>query len=352
MTRFERGLGVSLILAMSLLANRKAVAMDPRDSASPFGVLTFLDWDHDWNDHMYNTPLKMDHAVRLIQESGAGFVRQAISWDEVEAEQGKFDFSKYDAILDNLEGHNLRVLGILCYTAEWTGQHWNTPPDTRLFSNYVRKTVERYKGRIKYWELWNEPDQKTYWADQDSMKTYTALLKTVYSLIKEIDPTAVVVLGSVNTPFPLRDIYREGGKGFFDVVNIHPFVSPIKPEPLVKLKAIYTGTRKVMAEFQDENRDIWITEIGCPGIANGNTSVGWWEGKSPNDQEQATWVTQIYGEALQWPGVKKIFWAFFQESKHFGNDIDTFGLIKRDFDTKPAYEAYQRAAKSWEAVSR
>ena len=319
---------------------------DARDSLSPYGVLAMLDWNHDWNDHMYNTPLKVEHAITMMQEAGVGLVRQNISWDDVEPEKGKFDFEKYDTLIDSLNSHDLRMLGLLCYTALWTGREWNAAPDTDLFLIYVRKVVRRYKDRVKYWEIWNEPDHDTYWLERDGMKSYVALLKAVYPVIKEEDPTAVVVLGSVSTPFPLRDMYRQGAKGNFDIVNVHPFVSPQAPDALKKVHGIYVGVKKVMAEFQDEDKPIWFTEIGCPGVEDPAHAAGWWEGKAPTEQQQADWVTAVYGEPLHWPGVQKIFWAFFQETKHFGNAVDNFGLIRRDFTPKPAYEAYRLAATS------
>jgi hypothetical protein len=323
--------------------------MDSRDTDSPFGVLTFLDWNHDWNDRMYNTPLKLQHAVEMIEKAGVGMVRQVISWDEVEPQQGTWQFDRYDQILKLLDEHQVKMLAVLCYTAGWTGQEWNSTPDRELFVAYVRQVVRRYKDRIKYWELWNEPDQRTYWQSQDGMKSYVELLRAVYPAIKQEDPTAIVVLGSVNTPFPLRDMYRQGAKEFFDIANVHPFVSPLHPEPLRKVHDILKGVRNVMQEFGDTVKPVWFTELGCPGVPNPAESQGWWEGKSPSEQAQAGWVGTIYHEMPSWEEehLQRIFWAFFQETKHFGNDIDAFGLIRRDFSPKPAYEAYQKAAESW-----
>jgi hypothetical protein len=32
------------------------------------------------------------------------------------------------------------------------------------WGNWVRAVVTRYKGRIKYYELWNEPDAWNWWS--------------------------------------------------------------------------------------------------------------------------------------------------------------------------------------------
>ncbi len=320
---------------------------DKRDTANPFGVLAFLDWNHDWNAKMYDAPEKVSKAVKAMADAGVGMVRQVISWDEVECKTSAFAYTQYDAILDALEKHNIQMLAVLCYTATCTGRAWNDAPDPELFGNYVRQTVRHYKDRIKYWEIWNEPDQSTYWKQQDGMKVYTDLVKLVYAIVKQEDPTAQVVLGSVSAAGPLLEMYRYGVKNYFDVINVHPFASPLREEAISQVKRIFDGVREAMMKYGDLQKPVWFTEIGCPGTAGSKNSKGWWLGKSPGEEEQARWVTTLYTEVLQWPGIQRIFWAFLQETQHFGDDIDTFGLIRKDFSSKPAFEAYRHAAQSW-----
>jgi polysaccharide biosynthesis protein PslG len=324
--------------------------LDARDTDNPFGMLAFLDWNHDWNDHMYDSPQKLNRAVELMRQAGVGMTRQIISWDEVEPSQGRFEFRKYDQILNLLDQNRIRTLGILAYTASWTQLDWNDLPDTDLFLQYVRQVVRRYKSRVKYWEVWNEPDQKMYWKKQDASRSYVALLKRVHDVVKEEDPTAMVVLGSANTAGPIKEIYDAGAKNHFDIISLHPFMSPLKSDALHRIREIFDDVRKIQAGYQDLQTPIWFTELGCPGVVDPSTSKGWWEGKTPNLDEQAGWVRTIYNETLQWPGLQKIFWAFLQDSNHFHDDIDAFGLVNRDFSRKPAFDAYQQLAHAWKST--
>jgi hypothetical protein len=308
--------------------------------------LVFLDWNHDWNNFQYDTLQKVEKDVLLMKQARVGFVRQAFPWNIIEPEEGNFQFERYDDIVELLKKNKISVLGTLSYSAEWTGKEWNDAPDQEHFLAYVRTVVTRYKDRVKYWELWNEPDQPAYWKTQDRMVAYTQLLKKVYPLIKEIDPSAIVVLGSVNTPFPLKQMYRNGAQGSFDVVNVHPFVNPLTPNPLQRLRGIYEGVRKTMEANGDKEKSIWFTEVGCPGVAHPEQEKGWWEGTPPSEDEQASWVASIYQEPLTWPGVGKIFWAFFRDTNSFGDGVDYFGLVRQDCSLKPSYEAFRRAARS------
>ncbi len=319
---------------------------DPRDSKSRFGVLEFLQWDHDWNAHHYAGG-KPERAVALMKEAGVGFVRMDFIWDDVEPKKGEFRFEKYDRLVETLDRGGIKILGLLDYNTSWGGDNWNSAPNPELFTRYAREVVKRYKGKVKYWEIWNEPDQDIYWVPQDGMKAYTELLKKVYPAIKEEDPTAVVVLGGLSggAVFPLRKVYANGGGPYFDVVNVHPFVDPLHPDAVNTMRGVYRGVKKVMDVNGDSAKRIWFTEIGCPGVNDPKAANPWWLGPNPDEAAQAKWVAKVYAETKKWEGVDKVFWAFFRDTPgHFTTGTDFFGLLREDFSKKPAFEAYKKAS--------
>jgi hypothetical protein len=247
--------------------------------------------------------------------------------------------------------NNIRVLAILTYNAPWTGREWNDPPEPAQFVPYAQATVRHFKDRIKYWEICNEPDEKLYWTKQDGMQAYTRLLKSVYPAIKKEDPTSLVLMGAPSSYLSasLNQIYRNGGKEYFDIVNVHPFPDPKRAGAMEELEGIHKAVRKVMEKYQDGEKDIWWTEIGTPGLKHPDNTNGWWNGIGTTEKQQADWVEKIYAEPLKWKGVKKIFWAFFRDTHFFNSGVDYFGLIARDFEKKPAYTSYQTAVKNYKA---
>ena len=317
---------------------------DPRDSESPFGVLEFLPWDHEWNGH-HNAPEKAERTVKLMKEAGVGWARMDFLWDDIEPSQGRWDFKKYDRLVELLSKNDIKILGLLNYNTGWAGQDWNSAPDAGLFAVYAKAVVHRYKNKVKYWEVWNEPNQEIYWMPQDGMKAYAALLQKTYPVIKSEDPSAVVLLGglaAVAAP-SLTQIYAHGGKDFFDIVNFHPFESPLDPEAMEKVKSSYEAVCRVMQNHGEDGKPIWLTEIGCPGMPDLKETQNWWLGKNPDEKAQAGWVEKLYDEPLRWKGVQKVFWAFFRDTPdHFLTGTDYFGLVREDFTKKPAFDAYQR----------
>lgn len=344
-------LSITLILFVLLFFPLPGVYSedDPRDSDSPFGVLGFLMWNHPWNAYQYDTLEKVDKAARLMQEAGIRFVRMDFLWYDLEPEPGVFEFERYDAIVDILWKNNIKILGIIEYNPRWWDGPWNSPPDFDLYEKYACKVVSHFKNRVKYWEIWNEPDEKTYWIPQDDMKTYTKLLKRAYLAIKNIDPSCKVLMGGVSK-YPhisLKRIYRNGGKDYFDIVNFHPFTDPLRPDAINHVRGIYSSVRQVMRKYGDEDKRIWFTELGCPGVKKATRENGWWNGMSPVEKQQAAWVKQIYAECLKWEGVDKVFWAFFRDTdNHFKSGVDYFGLIRNDFSQKAAYKAYKEISKN------
>jgi len=341
--------GLFLFLTILLFADAKSVfcQTDSRDSISPYGVLDFLIWDHEWNYYHYDTMRKIEQSADLMKEAGIGFVRIDFLWADIEPMPEEFDFEKYDMVIDIIRKRGISVLGILHYNPLWNGNPWNQAPDAESYVNYAIKTVEHFKARVKYWEIWNEPDEPEYWIPQDGMKTYTGLLKKVYPAIKKCDPSCKILMGGIsnNIPGSLEKIYNNNGKDYFDIVNIHPFVDPSSPDALGALSDVYKSVIDTMERYGDSNKSIWFTEIGCPGVKNPLKRLGWWFGQGPSEDVQSQWVDTIYSNCLEWPGVQKIFWAFFRDTdRHFKSAVDYFGLIRNDFSRKPAFYSYKKIA--------
>ena len=345
---------ISIFLAFAVLilvplASARAEARKDRCQDSPFGVLEFLPWNNDWNNYKYPDQESLLKVVSLMRQAGVSWVRMDFLWGEIEPEKGKLVFEKYDYIVDILSKSNIKILGILGYSAPWAGVSWNSPPyRDEDFVNYAANVVGRYKDKVKYWEIWNEPDYEMYFSPQDEMVRYTQLLKATYKKTKEVNPACRILTGGLSKypTISLKRIYKNGGKGYFDILAIHPFVNPLNETSVQRLTGIYKSCKKLMQENGDDKK-IWITEIGCPGVRAPDKTNGWWEGMSPTEAQQAEWVKIVYtGLLKEMPDCEKIFWAFFRDCKeHFKSGVDYFGLIRWDYSKKPAYYAYQKIAK-------
>ena len=107
-----------------------------------------------------------------------------------------------------------------------------TEEDIAHYLEYVRFIVNQFKGRVEYYELWNEPDAG-YPLQYIEPEDYINLAKRTIPVIKEIDPQAKVVVGCTSgTDNPhsreyLFKILNSEVMQIADVVSWHPLYNKI-----------------------------------------------------------------------------------------------------------------------------
>ena len=147
------------------------------------------------------------------------------------------------------------------YEPIWDGGANGTPVnDSNFYALYVYKIVQQYKGQIRFWEVWNEPDfdyASNAWKNPgdpgnwwENMPTpcsyalkapayyYNRILRISYEVIKSIDPKLYVCTGGLgypsfldvilrNTDNPedgsISDTYPLKGGAYFDVLSFHSY---------------------------------------------------------------------------------------------------------------------------------
>lgn len=108
---------------------------------------------------------------------------------------------------------------------------FKTQKDSDRFIEYARFMVQHFKGRVKYYEIWNEPNAGENPGDCRggvNVNDYVTLVKQVAPVIRQIDPEAKIVAGAVG-PFQeysrqwLRTMFDSGVAPFVDAVSWHAF---------------------------------------------------------------------------------------------------------------------------------
>jgi hypothetical protein len=139
------------------------------------------------------------------------------------------------------------------------------------WENYVRTVVRRYKGRIRHYEIWNEPAfteveatiQKNGIAKffSGSAVKLAEMGRIAYRVIKEEDPGATVVSPSAVTGElgvrRLEAYLAAGGAKTSDVVGFHFYTTP--PERLID---IHRSLRAMLTKHGHATTPIWNTEMG------------------------------------------------------------------------------------------
>jgi len=303
---------------------------------SPFGICV-------GGEDLLNTDL-----VNLLRDAGVGWVRFEPVWRRLEKEKGKFKWKPYDKMVTIASERGLRLYGLLAYGTDWADPTTGSEEAIAGFANYASKLAERYKNKIKFWEVWNEEDWMGFWQPEADPLTYRTLLKEVYGNIKKVNPECKVIIGGLTGNYKARgrykfltSVYKYAGGSYFDIVAIHPYVAPLAPDTGGKFFRQLEDVMHRMREFNDSKKSIWITELGWPS-GKGGTEEHAGNKANVSLEKQAQYLVRSYVTALSSGGVDKIFWHYFKNSGH-DPDIaqQNFGLVNADLSPKPSYVAYR-----------
>ena len=105
--------------------------------------------------------------LAVIDDLKVKEIRLPIYWDEIEAQDGQFDFSDYDYIINEGAKRNVKFVANIgwrlprwpeCHAPEWTNQKSLANTQARAIS-MIKEVVNHYKDNpaITYWQLENEP---------------------------------------------------------------------------------------------------------------------------------------------------------------------------------------------------
>ena len=106
--------------------------------------------------------LESDEAYRAVagSEFNCAVAEYGMKWDAMEPEQGTFDFSLGDQVVEFAEQHGMRVKGHALVwhgaTPEWVLGVTSPSALRTVIREYVTEVVTHFKGRVEAWDVVNE----------------------------------------------------------------------------------------------------------------------------------------------------------------------------------------------------
>lgn len=229
----------------------------------------------DWPLACHNDPSP------LVRKLGFGAVRafEIFEFSGIAPEQGRFDFSRADRMVDRARQCGLSIMPILG-EFRWPPYYLQPPVpayaqkeitgngSTRLFwptldawKDYVRALTGRYKGVITHWEVLNEPNLAM------SPQQYVPYLKAAYEAAKEGDPGCKVVGICATSDFAGKpDSFTDGvlglgGTKFFDVLSVHLYDTQPPEESLgAGSGKLIENWQRILKEKYGKDIPVWHTE--------------------------------------------------------------------------------------------
>jgi Cellulase (glycosyl hydrolase family 5) len=268
---------------------------------------------------------------------GLNVVRFDLTWQSVES-QGKFDFSHYSAIADELARRNVRVLWVLAYGhTDHGGARPLSASDQAAFAEFARRAALTFKGRnVAGFEIWNEPNWAPFWPQPDAA-AYGRLLATSVAAIRAVDPAVPIVTGGLadGDLAYLMKLLRTGAAKGVNAVGVHPY-RLTGPETF----AAQLPTLHQMLAAVQLDAAVWDTEWGYSSYRDVGDLAQVGDGHDPRARRRQAILNLrkvLTGIAVNMP--LSVLYELVDEGRNPLDREHNFGLLQADLSDKPGMVA-------------
>ncbi|MFA7315958.1 MAG: endo-1,4-beta-xylanase [Sulfuricella sp.] len=254
-----------------------------------------------------------------------------LHWFSLEPRKGEWKFDKLDIAMRLMESRGVDVLLTLGQTPAWASSNptkkgayvfgQDAPPRSLAdWENYVRTVAQRYRGRIRNYELWNEPTVREVDGDRADFSAgqLVELGQAAHRILREIDPQARLttpsMVGGEKGAERMEAYLAAGGNRCADIVSFHYYGLP------EQIPQYHAALLKVMARHGLAHLPMWNTEFGFliadPTSPNTFPLGGGSFSRVLPEQEAAAWLARslIIAASL---GIERFYW-FMWDGKNVG----------------------------------
>jgi len=243
-------------------------------------------------------------------------------WPDLEPSQGAYRWDLLNGWLNLAQSHGMTdILYTFGSTAPWAatdatnttckyGPGTCTPPSDldsqglgsdQMWIDFVTNLATVGKGRIKYYQLWDTPQDPTHWTG--NVQQLVRMSQDAYTTIKSIDPSAKIlsppsgaykaapskcVIANRALPF-----FKNGGGQWVDVVSFNTYYDNVAEDIIPVVQCFMEN---VLVPYGQMSKPLWASEGGW------GTSSDLW-----NQDLQAAFLARSYLVLLS-QGVRRFYW--------------------------------------------
>lgn len=365
---------ISLFIVLSLFVFQ--VTEIYATSNSHFGIVV-NPYEKEWESP--------ERITNLMKELGVKLVITKLSWKDIEPEKEKFSkkgWAKFDDLVNKLSGIGIEIMPYISATprwaidpklspANWKGKKFGPPAkNPEDLASFFEQVVKRYKDKIKFWALYNAPQNRNHWIEP---KMLAEIYKQARQVLNKEQPDGKLVLsgleGAKRQGIPyLEEFLKAGGGKYVDMYDFHMLLGG---DTFTIAEFNTLEYKKVLSKYGELSKPIQYGAIGLPSKFNPSELqiaqfklMGW----KPLDyaiitpERQANILVQIMvlGRSL---GVERIFWtrtrdhapasgpAYEKWLKEIKGKTQTWiietetnrttGIIDYDYKPKPSFVAFK-----------
>ena len=311
--------------------------------------------------------------ARIARAAGFTHMWAYVSWSKVEPKRGRFLFDMKDRWgqttpndLTNVVGAARKVgLKLVLRIVDPPGWACGAAAclDPSDVENYVRAAVDESQGVISHVEVLNEPNLPREWGAAPDPAAYTRLLAAAYRGAKRADANVKVIAagvsartgglaGSMEDVDFLEGLYRAGGKQYFDLLGMHPYIGNLSPETDPSCTPMCFRTlelwRAVMERNGDAGKQAFITEIGAlEETSRGLGPFDWMKLSADRRAEYLVKALQLANANYPWIAGAMVFNLDYATTPWNppSGEHRWFSLLNSDKSPRPALEQFKQARR-------
>jgi hypothetical protein len=284
---------------------------------TPIAIDAAMSW-------FYADPEQIRGACRLCKLAGVKWVRDRLSWPEIETARGTWaGDTRYERAMRIQREAGLKILQVNHISPPWaTSDPKRFPEDLRDVYNFYKGLAKRWRGLVDAMEPWNEPDIDPFGAHTGC--EIASFQKAAYLGLKAGDPDlpACQSVFAIDRAETLDEFGANEVHPYFDRYNLHHYIGlPAYPRAYGRHRAVSGG------------RPLWTTEF--------NLTIFWSDEKTkePSEEDlrvQAYRVAKVFAGALH-EGSEK---AFYFILGHYVERNLQYGIVHADLTPRPAYVGF------------
>ncbi len=269
---------------------------------------------------------------------GAKVFRTCTPWGYIQrSNQDRWDFERFDRLVKTFADQGVELQALMSGVPRWAIDHdsprrtdqidsrGGSMPKLEPFRTYVRTTGERYKGKIRLWEIGNEPDHPGFanYGPREQAKLQNAAFEELRKADPEIRVMTAGFAGASGDSGKYQLATLTDSKGHFDLHTIHehgPFSS---------------FQRTIDNDFMKLRKTLGIAET-VPWYANETALHS--TGGNERAQAEALYTKAIFSRAR---GSIGYTWYNMRDVGFNAMDNEhNYGMQKADFYPKAVFPAY------------
>lgn len=305
-----------------------------------------------------------------LSAAGIGRVRYERVWNRYEPKPGEYDdCDAFREFVDEICRRGIEHHCILACNSMNRRAYPERPLDPEAYARCLVHMVETYRGKIKTFEITNEPqntgfvtwycfggdndawikgrsDGKRFgdiiWGDRMDVwvKPFVDFTRNAADAARRADPTVNVSVAVEDVEVMLNRMIELGIAKEEDIVSFHPYCkTQLRPEREWFFRDGGADLRERMRKHGGARR-LMISETGWTTVSTTNM-LNWFVGKYPRAtyEQQARYMVRMYLLARQFGVECALEHNFVDNGPNRRYTEHNFGIIHGDFTPKPAYSA-------------